>query len=352
MRKLIVVCVILSFGFILSSCTTSESSTVHIDISSAIGAHPESAICPPEAFIIDCLLSSAYVTDIEAVTQDNDPNNQLSKGNGYTSCVYFSSFLVDQSSFSDKSIIEKGTSCGGCIETYSSEANAHTRNDYLSQFDGNLLDSGSHIVIGTLVIRTSEKLTQFEQSQITNNLVSIITSQIVEVISNSTEEEEEKITENEDNLSDEPSNSTEIPTTNTEPTSSTTEATTAPSTEPIHTHNYRSATCTDPKTCSCGATEGTANGHTWKDATCSEPKTCTTCGATSGLTAGHTFNNGKCTSCGKQDPNYVSVTMVWIPTNGGQKYHSKASCSNMDNPKQVTKSEAESLGFTPCKKCY
>lgn len=46
-----------------------------------------------------------------------------------------------------------------------------------------------------------------------------------------------------------------------------------------------------------------------------------------------------------------SEEMVWIP-NSGSKYHSKAGCSNMENPQQVTKSEAESLGFTPCKRCH
>ena len=43
--------------------------------------------------------------------------------------------------------------------------------------------------------------------------------------------------------------------------------------------------------------------------------------------------------------------MVWIPQSGS-KYHSNPSCSGMNNPQQVTVSEAESMGFTPCKKCY
>ena len=44
-------------------------------------------------------------------------------------------------------------------------------------------------------------------------------------------------------------------------------------------------------------------------------------------------------------------TYVWIPQSGS-KYHSNPSCSNMENPTQVTKEKAESMGFTPCKKCY
>lgn len=43
--------------------------------------------------------------------------------------------------------------------------------------------------------------------------------------------------------------------------------------------------------------------------------------------------------------------MVWIPASGS-KYHSKASCSGMENPTQVTKSEAEAMGYTPCKRCH
>ena len=42
---------------------------------------------------------------------------------------------------------------------------------------------------------------------------------------------------------------------------------------------------------------------------------------------------------------------VWIPSSGS-KYHSKSSCSNMNNPRQVSKSEAENMGYTPCKRCY
>lgn len=46
-----------------------------------------------------------------------------------------------------------------------------------------------------------------------------------------------------------------------------------------------------------------------------------------------------------------SETMVWIPKSGS-KYHSYSGCSNMKNPSQVTKSQAESKGYTPCKKCW
>ena len=43
--------------------------------------------------------------------------------------------------------------------------------------------------------------------------------------------------------------------------------------------------------------------------------------------------------------------MVWIPQSGS-KYHSNSSCSGMDNPRQVTITEAQNMGYEPCKKCY
>lgn len=44
--------------------------------------------------------------------------------------------------------------------------------------------------------------------------------------------------------------------------------------------------------------------------------------------------------------------LVWVPTNGGTKYHTYAGCSNMKNPIQVTLETAVANGFTPCKRCH
>lgn len=49
----------------------------------------------------------------------------------------------------------------------------------------------------------------------------------------------------------------------------------------------------------------------------------------------------------------VSLTgtaqMVWIPKTGS-KYHKKQTCSNMKNPRHVTKDEAISMGYERCSK--
>ena len=47
----------------------------------------------------------------------------------------------------------------------------------------------------------------------------------------------------------------------------------------------------------------------------------------------------------------VRENMVWIP-NSGSKYHSRAGCSNMENPREVTEREAKAMGYTPCKRCH
>ena len=49
--------------------------------------------------------------------------------------------------------------------------------------------------------------------------------------------------------------------------------------------------------------------------------------------------------------NNIQTTMVWIPVTG-TKYHSKKSCSNMENPSQVSIEYAEQLGYEPCKRCH
>ena len=50
-------------------------------------------------------------------------------------------------------------------------------------------------------------------------------------------------------------------------------------------------------------------------------------------------------------PTNPKTEMVWIPKTG-EKYHTNSSCSNMKDPSQVTKEEAESRGYEPCKRCH
>ena len=100
------------------------------------------------------------------------------------------------------------------------------------------------------------------------------------------------------------------------------------------------------------APETTVHEHNFLLATCTSPKKCLSCSATEGTAKGHSYDNGYCTSCYILDPSYEREEMVWVPTKGGTKYHSKSICSNMDDPRYISKTQAISKGFTPCKKCY
>lgn len=43
---------------------------------------------------------------------------------------------------------------------------------------------------------------------------------------------------------------------------------------------------------------------------------------------------------------------VWVPVNGGTKYHSKKSCSQMVDPVQISKDDAISRGYEACGRCH
>ena len=173
-----------------------------------------------------------------------------------------------------------------------------------------------------------------------------------------TTEETEEISSEEETTSEpettkEPETTAAPETTAETTTASTTAAITERVTEPVHTHSFSAATCTKPKTCSCGATEGNAAGHNWKAATCTTPKKCTVCGETSGSVTAHGYSNGTCTVCGANDPNYVTIS--YVLNTSSHKFH-LPSCSRLPtkNREDTTMSREEiiQLGYEPCGYCH
>lgn len=156
---------------------------------------------PSEDYVVDCLEKVPNIMEIECVTEDNDPNGNLNKAGGYTACVYFSVDLIDQSEVDGTTVIDKGTDCGGCIEVYANEEDAVKRNDYLAYFDGGILASGSHKVVGTCVVRTSDLLTATQQKLLENNIIFALKEEydFIEEINNG------------NNSNDDSNNSTERP---------------------------------------------------------------------------------------------------------------------------------------------
>ncbi len=116
------------------------------------------------------------ITEIGIATEENDPNGQLGKQGGYTGCIYF----VDSNApdIEGTDAIEKGTDGGGCIEIYANSSDANKRNDYLATLDGGILASGSHCVLGTLVIRTSSKMTASKQKALEQAIIDVFEGRI------------------------------------------------------------------------------------------------------------------------------------------------------------------------------
>lgn len=131
---------------------------------------------PAESYIIECLGKVEHVVDISAVTEDNDPNGNLNKPGGYTATVYYSDdrISLDKSIYGN-TVIEQGTEGGGSIEVYATVEDAEKRRDYLAAFDGGILASGTHTVVGTVLVRTSNELTASQQQEMETKIIEILT---------------------------------------------------------------------------------------------------------------------------------------------------------------------------------
>ena len=135
---------------------------------------------PSEEFVLQRILTVDDVVDARAVTEDQDPNGNLHKAGVYTSTVYFESKNVDQSDiyisgeYSDV-LIDKGTDAGGAIEVYENVEDAEKRRDYLATYDGTIYANGTHTVIGTVLVRTSNKLTATQQKELEQKVIDALT---------------------------------------------------------------------------------------------------------------------------------------------------------------------------------
>jgi hypothetical protein len=130
---------------------------------------------PDTSWVKGKLSSVNGVTGVEKVTSSNNPDGLLGKEGAYKDCLYFTIDSIEASSVSGDSIVDKGTDAGGAVEIYDTLEYALNRCDYLAQFDGTILYSGSYVVVGTMVIRTSYKLSNQEQVELTDKIVKALT---------------------------------------------------------------------------------------------------------------------------------------------------------------------------------
>ena len=69
----------------------------------------------------------------------------------------------------------KGTDAGGAIEVYENVEDAEKRRDYLATFDGTIFANGTHTVIGTVLVRTSNELTATQQKELEQKVIDALT---------------------------------------------------------------------------------------------------------------------------------------------------------------------------------
>lgn len=135
---------------------------------------------PEENFVVERLKRIDNIVGLASVTKENDPNKLLGTEGGYVCCLYFSDSRIDKTKLNipagKNNVIAIGTVGGGSIEVFPSTEDAITRNKYLSSFDETIINPGAHTVVGTLVIRVSSKLTEEQQEEMTNFIISALTS--------------------------------------------------------------------------------------------------------------------------------------------------------------------------------
>jgi hypothetical protein len=133
-------------------------------------------ITAPEGdWVLNRISQVSDVTGAQAVTKELDPDGLLGKEGGFSACVYFTVSQIDASTVPGDSIVAKGTDAGGAVEVYPTLKDAEARCEYLSGFDGTILYSGSYAIVGTMVVRTSYKLTNEQQLELTKTVVSALT---------------------------------------------------------------------------------------------------------------------------------------------------------------------------------
>ena len=131
---------------------------------------------PSGEWVMDRLRVVESITGMQAVTEELNPDGLLDKEGGYSDCIYFTVAAAIPNVVPGDSIVAKGTDAGGAIEIYPTLADAEARVAYLAGFDGTVLYSGSYAIVGTMVIRTSYKLTNEQQFDLTYAITNALTA--------------------------------------------------------------------------------------------------------------------------------------------------------------------------------
>ncbi len=127
---------------------------------------------PSESFLLERAKTVKTITKVEAATEKMDANKLMNKAGEYYAYIALRSSLVKDETLNGQSPVEAGTDGGAVIEAFKTVKEAKARNKYLSAFDGSgAFSPGSHKVVGTLIVRTSNQLTASEQKTLENDII-------------------------------------------------------------------------------------------------------------------------------------------------------------------------------------
>lgn len=154
--------------------------TICLTMAFCFNVNANDLIAPSEEYILERVALIDTITDLAPVTEDHDPNEMLHKEGGYEAVIFFADSQVDRSKLyivpGEDNVIDIATDGGGAVEVYADEKAAKERDDYLAKFDNTMLDSGSHTVYGSCVIRTSCNLTKTQQKTLETKLITVLTA--------------------------------------------------------------------------------------------------------------------------------------------------------------------------------
>lgn len=129
---------------------------------------------PSVAYVVECLKNVPSIIGIEVDRENNGPVVAGLRNSAGT--VFFSSDLVDQGSVRGETVLKKGTDGGGSIDILSTVEEAVARDEYLATFDETFFEPGSHIVVGTLVVRISSELSEEDQVKLQTSIIEVLTA--------------------------------------------------------------------------------------------------------------------------------------------------------------------------------
>ena len=138
--------------------------------------------CPSESFVLERITNirdQAGMTDVIALTEDNDPENYIGKAGWYTAKIIFRHKDVEHYGLESGllTLSEVGNPAGGCVEVYRTEEDAQRRADELKSQEGTARSPGARVICGTMVIRVSDDLkTSYQQE-----LLTLITNEMLRI---------------------------------------------------------------------------------------------------------------------------------------------------------------------------